>query len=56
MELHEKTPPAQKIELTMEEAKRILEWRALIHPSNEEKHWGDADDALMDRLLDFVDD
>ena len=42
--------------LSMEEAKRILEWRALIHPKEEEKHWGPDDDALMSKLLDFVDD
>ena len=46
----------ETIEITMNDVKRILEWRALIDPKNEEKHWSEYDDALMDKLLAFVDD
>lgn len=46
----------ETIEITMDEAKRILEWRALIDPKNEEKHWSEPDSVLMDKLLAFVDD
>jgi len=48
--------PMETIQITIDEAKRILEWRALIDPKNEEKHWSEPDSALMDKLLDFVDD
>ena len=46
----------ETIEITMDEAKRLLEWRALIDPKNEEKHWSTPDSALESKLLAFVDD
>ncbi len=46
----------ETITLTMDEAKRVLDWRAMMDVHNEEKHWGPDDHVLMGKLLDFVDD
>jgi hypothetical protein len=48
--------PKKTIALTMSEIKLILLWRALMPATAEKKHWGKADNALMDKMLDFIND
>jgi hypothetical protein len=46
--------PKKTIELTTREVQRILLWRTLMPAAAEKEHWGKADSALIDKLLDFV--
>jgi hypothetical protein len=46
--------PKKTIALTMSEVQRILLWRTLMPAAAEKEHWGKADSALIDRMLDFV--